>query len=68
MIAYHCDINAISQDSFATRSEKNRIVDYNSIIKRLADKGHKVEIQILYNEASTECKRFITENGRHNIN
>ena len=49
MIAYHCDTNEILQASFATRSEQNRIAAYNSIMKRLTDKGHKVDIQIFDN-------------------
>ena len=52
MIAYHCDKNGILQASFATRSGKNRLAAYNSIMKRLANKGHKADIQILDNEAS----------------
>ena len=47
--------------SFATRSEQNQIAAYNSIIKRLTNKGHKMDIQILDNEASAEYKRVITE-------
>ena len=61
MIAYYCDINIILQASFETRSEQNRISAYNSIMKRLTDKVHKVDIQILYNESSAEYKRVITE-------
>ena len=61
MIAYYCDINIILQASFETRSEQNRISAYNSIMKRLTNKVHKVDIQILYNESSAEYKRVITE-------
>ena len=52
IIAYHCDTNAILQASFATISEKNLIAIYNSIMKRLIDKVHKVDIQVLDNESS----------------
>ena len=61
MIAYHCDTNAILQASFATISEQNQFAAYNCIMKRLTDKGHKVDIQILDNESSYEYKRVITE-------
>ena len=61
MIVYHCDKNALLQVYFATRSEQNRIAAYNSIMKRLPDKGHKADLQILDNKASYEYKRVITE-------
>ena len=60
MIAYRCDTNEILQASFATRLKK-RIAAYNSIMKRLTDKGQKLEIQILDNEASAKYKRVITK-------
>ena len=40
---------------------KNRIRDYNSIMRRLADRVYLVDVQILDNEVSTEFKRTIVE-------
>ena len=49
MISYHCDSNTILQAPFANRKNKHRIRAYSSIMKRLADRGHKVDAQILDN-------------------
>ena len=61
MIAYHCDSNTILQAPFVNRKEKNSIRAYNSIIQRLSDKGHHVDVQILDNEVSTDFKKTIVE-------
>ena len=34
---------------------------YISIIKRLADRGHQVDVQILYNEVSADFNRIIVD-------
>ena len=47
MIAYHCDFNTILQAPFVNREDKHRIIAYNSIMKKLTDRGHHVDIQIL---------------------
>ena len=52
MIAYHCDSNTILQAPFVNRKDKHRIRAYNSIMQKLADRGHHVDIQILDNEVS----------------
>ena len=52
MIAYHCDSNTILQAPFANRKNKHRIRAYNSIMKRLADRRHQYDVQILDNEVS----------------
>ena len=52
MIAYHCDLNNILQAPFANRKNKHRVRAYKSIMKRLADRGHQVDLQILDNEVS----------------
>ena len=57
MIAYHCDYNTILQSPFVNRKEKHRIRAYNSIMKRLANRGHHVEVQILDNEVSADSKK-----------
>ena len=59
MIAYHCDSNTILQAPFVNRKDKHRIRAYNSIMKKLTDRGHHVDIQILNNEVSAEFKKTI---------
>ena len=61
MIAYHCDSNKILQDKNFNRKDKHRIRAYDSIMRRLADRGHQVDVQILDNEVSTDFKRTIVE-------
>ena len=61
IIAYHCDSNTILQAPFSNRKNKHRIQSYNSIMKRLADQGHQVLVQILDNEVSSDIKRSIVE-------
>ena len=56
MIAYHCDLNTIVQSPFANRKIKHRIRACSSIMKRLADRGHKTDVQILDNKVSAEFK------------
>ena len=53
MIAYNFDSNTILQAQFFNRKEKHSIRAYNSIMQRLAEKGHQVDVQILDNEVST---------------
>ena len=59
MIAYHCDSHKILQSPFVDRKDKHRIRAYNSIMKKLADRGHHVDIQMLDNEVSAEFKKTI---------
>ena len=47
MIAYHCDSKTIIQAPFFNRKDKQRIIEYNSIMQILADRGHHVDVQIL---------------------
>ena len=61
MIAYNCDSNAILQAPFVNRKDKHRIRAYNSIMQKLADRGHHVDVQILDNEFSTELKETMME-------
>ena len=59
MIAYHCDSNTILQAPFVNIEDKHRIRAYNSIMQKLADRGHHVDVQILDNEVSAEFKKTI---------
>ena len=59
IIAYHCDSNTILQAPFVNRKDKHTIRAYNSIMKKLADRGYNVYIQILDNEVSAEFKKTI---------
>ena len=61
MIAYHCDSNTIIKNPFANRKDKHRIRAYNSIMQKLADRGHHVEVKILDNEVSEESKKKIVK-------
>ena len=61
MIAYHCDSNTILQAPFVNSKYKHRIRAYNSIMQRLADRGHHVEVQILDNEVSADFKKTIVK-------
>ena len=61
IIAYHCDSNTILQDPCVNRKDKHRIREYNSIMQRLADRGHHMYVKILDNEVSIDFKRTIVE-------
>ena len=61
MIAYYCDSNTILQSPFVNWKDKYRIRAYNSIMQRLDNRGHHVNVQILDNEVSTYFKRTIVE-------
>ena len=61
MVSYHCDSDTILKAPFSSRKDKHRIRAYSSIMKRLADRGHKVGVQILDNEVSAEYKRVIVD-------
>ena len=61
IIAYNCDSNTILQAPFFNRKEKHRIRAYNSIMKKLTDRGHHVDIQILDNEVGAEFKKTIQQ-------
>ena len=67
MIAYHCDSDTIIQSPFINREYKHRIRAYNSIMQKLADRGHHVEIQILDNEVSAEFKKTIKKDWAPHI-
>ena len=45
MIAYYCDLNTILQSPFSNSKNKHSIRAYNSIMKRLADHGHQVDVK-----------------------
>ena len=59
IIAYHCDSNAIIATPFKSRADKHRLLAYGSIMQRLKDRNMLLELQKLYNKASTEYKRII---------
>ena len=59
MIAYHCDYSTILQSPFVNIKDKHRIRAYNSIMQKLAERGHHVDIQILDNKVSAEFKKTI---------
>ena len=59
MIAYHCDSNTILQAPFVNRKDRHIIRAYKSIMQKLSDRGHQVDIQILDNEVIAEFKKTI---------
>ena len=60
MIAYHCDSNAILAEPIKTWADKHCLIAYNSIMQRLKNRGMRVDLQILDNEASKAYKRTMT--------
>ena len=54
IISYHCDSNAIIVAPFKSHADKNRLIAYGAIIKRIKDRNILADLQILDNEASTE--------------
>eukprot|EP00804_Cyclotella_cryptica_P000822 CCRYP_001069-RA/>CCRYP_001069-RA protein AED:0.19 eAED:0.19 QI:0/0/0/1/1/1/2/0/711 len=61
MLAYHCDTNAILVEAFQSRHDRHRIAAHGCIMARLQANGHKIEHQILDNEASTAYRAAITQ-------
>ena len=64
MIAHHRESNTILQASFRSRSNKHHIPDFNSIIERPRQRGHKFNHHVMDNKYSADCKRFITEDWK----
>ena len=62
VILFHCDRITILQAPFKTKANNHCLAAYNSIWGLLKYLGHKVDLQILDNKASTEYKRFIAKN------
>ncbi|KAL7538829.1 hypothetical protein ACHAWF_008258, partial [Thalassiosira exigua] len=65
MVAYHCNANVILACPFKTRKDKHRLVAYNAIMERLAEKKLAVDLQILDNEASEAYRDLITKTWKH---
>ena len=61
MIAYNCDKKKQFQAPFINRKDKHRIRAYKSIMQRLSDICHHVDVQILDNEVSAAFKKTIVE-------
>jgi hypothetical protein len=60
-IAYHSQCNVILCVAYANRSNKHQLAAYNSIMRRLANRGHKADLQILNNKVSLEFKAAIDD-------
>ena len=52
MIVYHCDSNTILQAPFFNRKDKHGIRAYKYMMRRLADRGNQVDVQISDNKVS----------------
>ena len=61
MIAYLFDSNKMMQSPFINRKDKHGIRAYNSIMQRLADRGHHLDVQIWDKEVSAEFKKTIVK-------
>eukprot|EP00804_Cyclotella_cryptica_P014538 CCRYP_004830-RA/>CCRYP_004830-RA protein AED:0.09 eAED:0.09 QI:0/0/0/1/1/1/3/0/993 len=61
MLAYHCDTNVILVEPFQSHHDHHRIAAHGCIMARLQAKGHKIEHQILGNEASADYHTAITQ-------
>jgi hypothetical protein len=60
-IAFHSRCNAILCTPYVNRSNKHQLATYDSIMRRLANRGHNVDLQILNNEVSTKFKVTIVD-------
>ena len=61
IIAYHCNYNCILCVYLYCCGKKHHLAAYNSTMKQLTYKGLYIELQILCNKVSAECKRVIKE-------
>ena len=61
MLAYHWDSNTILVKLLSSKKDLHRIAAYKSIMTRLQQGGHKVDIQVLDNKSSQEYLRVISE-------
>ena len=61
MITYHCDTNLILAVPFKTGKVTHRLKEYNKIIQHLHNHRLRLNLQILYNEASADYKQMIKE-------
>ncbi len=59
-MVFHANGNLILQQAFKSKSDRHRIVAYNTIMTSLADRGLSVDLQILDNKASSAYKEAIT--------
>jgi hypothetical protein len=60
-IAYQSQCNAIICAPYANRSNKHQLATYNSIMHRLTNHGHNVNLQILDNKISAKFKSTIED-------
>jgi hypothetical protein len=59
MIAFHANGNLILQQTFKSKSNRNRIAAYNTIMMRLVARWLSVDLQILDNKAIATYKEAI---------
>ena len=64
ILAYHCNCNIILVEYFRSNHDRHRLAAYNNIRRRIQKRGHKVNLKILDNEASTEYRRTIKEDWK----
>jgi hypothetical protein len=61
MIAFHSQCNTIICAPYASRSDKHQLAAYGSIMRRLTNHGHNLDLQILNNKVSAEFKATIVD-------
>ena len=61
MVIFHCDSNSTLIEPFQSRHDCHRIAAYSRIMTRLHERGHMVDLQVLYNKASKEYCQVITQ-------
>jgi hypothetical protein len=60
-ITFHSRCNAILCAPYVNRSNKHQLAAYDSIMCRLASRGHNIDLQILNNEVSAKFKATIAD-------
>jgi hypothetical protein len=60
-ITFHSCCNAILCTPYVNGSNKHQLAAYNSIMRRLTNRGHNVNLQILDNEVSVKFKATIVD-------
>ena len=60
MVVYHSS-NAILVQPFKSRKDTHRLEAYNIIMQRLNDRDLLMDLHILDNKCSKECKKLMKE-------
>ena len=61
MLAYHYEFDVILVNPFCSKHDRQRLVAYKNIHRRIKSRGHKVNLQVLDNESSAAYFQTIKE-------